>query len=86
MPGEFLTLGEMTERYGVTWQTARSWLRDGAIPVAPESPLDPTTGQVLRYLVRVTDADAYVDARKAAGKWGHGKRGMDRKRRDHLAE
>lgn len=72
MPDDVLTVAETAERFGVTRSRVYQWLKAG-LPVAPESPRDPYTGEVLRTYIRVADVELFkVSQRKRRGRPGHG--------------
>jgi len=74
---DLLSTAEVCRRYGVTRQTVRLWVDDG-LPLAPETLTDPKTGRTVRLWFRAADVAAYVEARKAAGRWGKSNRGPDK--------
>lgn len=74
---DLMNTSAVCRAYGVTRGAVRLWVADG-LPLAPETLTDPATGRPVRFWFRAADVAAYVAARKAAGRWGEGKRGPDK--------
>lgn len=74
---DLISTAAVCRLYGVTRGAVRLWVADG-LALAPETPTDPATGRPIRFWFRAADVAAYVEARKAAGRWGEGKRGKDK--------
>src|SRR5262245_1134077 len=69
VPADVMTVDETAERYGVSRQRVYQWLKAG-LPVAPESPRDPFTGEVLRTYIRAADVATWRATQPAPGQRG----------------
>lgn len=65
---DLMNAAAICRAYGISRQTVRLWVDDG-LPLAPETLTDPITGRAVRLWFRAADVAAYVEARKAAGRW-----------------
>lgn len=74
--GELFTTADVSRVYNVSRETVRLWVADG-LPLAPETPIGPT-GRPVVLLFRAADVAAFIDARKAAGRWKRAPRGKDK--------
>ncbi|MBK7781503.1 MAG: hypothetical protein IPJ58_12185 [Ardenticatenia bacterium] len=74
---ELISTAEVCRRYGVSREAVRRWVADG-LPLAPETPISLETGRPVVYLFRAGQVAAYVEARKAAGRWKQAPRGKDK--------
>lgn len=73
-PDGFYTAPEVAKRYGVTKNLiigktgGTNWVERG-LKVAPITPRDPRTGDVLRYFFREADVEAFVARMHSEGRW-----------------
>lgn len=74
---ELISTAELCRRYGVTRGAVRLWVADG-LTLAPETPISTATGRPIVLMFRAADVAAFVEARKAAGRWKQGPRGKDK--------
>ncbi len=57
----YLSVAQAADRAGVGYQSAHFWVRQGLIPTREELGAD---GHVVRYLVRMSDLDAFLALRR----------------------
>ena len=74
---DLISTAEICRRYEVTRQAVRLWIAAG-LPVAPETPAPGLSGRPPFLLFRAAEVAAFVEARKAAGRWKQGPRGKDK--------